>query len=581
MNRVVASKQGRVDSDIGTCCHDETRLDHSIPMWGACMVRFSFTQKLWLPLVVSLVALLAVSVSAAWLSRQTRIEERKNDLVNVAHVGLSIVTEYAALAQSGALSEADARRQALERLRGVRYGEDGYFLVIDSTPRMVMHAMKPALNGKDLAGTADADGRHHYVTFAKVAQAPNGGFVDYVFPHPQNPPAAAVGKIGYVVRYAPWDWIIATGAYVDDIDAAFKESLYFVGGIFAVVALLLSALVSLTNRSIQRTIGGDPAYVAQVAGEITQGNLAIPVDLRHGDDSSLLYTMQRMRDALAHTIEQIKGAADKVATGAREIAGGNSDLSARTENQAASLEETAASMEQMTAMVRQTAENAQTASQLTSGAEQIVNRGGEMAAQAVSTMQEISTESHKMVEIISVIEGIAFQTNILALNAAVEAARAGDAGRGFAVVAGEVRTLAQRSAAAAKEIRTLISRAVDKVGTGAEFVGQTGATIHSAREAIAKVSGVMREIAAAAAEQSAGINQVGDAVAQMDSVTQQNAALVEQAAAVAQTLTEQARLLQVSISQFNLEQQGSADEGGSLRVHRPSAKEARRFAAVV
>ncbi|ACD18501.1 methyl-accepting chemotaxis protein [Paraburkholderia phytofirmans] len=545
------------------------------------MVRFSFTQKLWLPLVVSLVALLAVSVSAAWLSRQTRIEERKNDLVNVAHVGLSIVTEYAALAQSGALSEADARRQALERLRGIRYGEDGYFLVIDSTPRMVMHAMKPALNGKDLAGTADADGRHHYVTFAAVAQKPNGGFVDYVFPHPQDPPSAAVGKIGYVVRYAPWDWIIATGAYVDDIDAAFKESLYFVGGIFAVLALLLSALVSLTNRSIRRTIGGDPVYVAQVAGEITRGNLAIPINLRHGDESSLLHTVYLMRDALAHTIEQIKGAADKVATGAREIAGGNTDLSARTENQAASLEETAASMEQMTAMVRQTAENAQTASQLTAGAEQIVNRGGEMAAQAVSTMQEISTESHKMVEIISVIEGIAFQTNILALNAAVEAARAGDAGRGFAVVAGEVRTLAQRSAAAAKEIRALISHAVDKVGTGAEFVGQTGATIHSAREAIAKVSGVMRDIAAAAAEQSAGIDQVGDAVAQMDSVTQQNAALVEQAAAVAQTLTEQARLLQVSISQFNLQQHGADEAAGLLRVRRPAAEEARGFAAVV
>jgi methyl-accepting chemotaxis protein len=516
------------------------------------MHRFSFTQKLWLPLVVSLIALLAVSVSAAWLSRQTRIEERKHDLVNVAHVGLSIVNEYAALAQSGTLSEADARKQALERLRGIRYGEDGYFLVIDSTPRMVMHAMKPALNGKDLAASADADGRHHYVTFAAVAQAPQGGFVDYVFPHPQDPPSAAVGKIGYVVRYAPWDWIIATGAYVDDIDAAFRESLYFVGGVFAAVALLLSALVSLTNRSIQRAIGGDPVYVAEVAGAISSGNLVVPIQTRHGDESSLLLNMQRMRDALAHTIGQIKGAADKVAVGAREIASGNADLSARTESQAASLQETAASMEQMTAMVRQTAENAQTASRLTASAEQIVNRGGEMAAEAVSTMQEMSAESQRMVEIIAVIEGIAFQTNILALNAAVEAARAGDEGRGFAVVAGEVRTLAQRSASAAKEIRTLISRAAEKVENGAGLVGKTGATIHDAREAIAKVSGVMRDIAAAAAEQSAGIDQVGDAVTQMDSVTQQNAALVEQAAAVAHTLTEQAKLLQVSISTFHL-----------------------------
>jgi Signal transduction histidine kinase len=183
------------------------------------MHKLSFTQKLWLPLIVSLVALLAVSVSAAWQSRETRIEERKHDLTNVAHVGLSIVTEYAALAQSGALPEADARKQALERLRGIRYGEDGYFLVINSKPQMVMHPIKPALEGKDLAGSADADGRHHYVTFASAAQAPDGGFVDYVFPHPGAASAQAVGKIGYVVRYAPWDWIIATGAYVDDIDA--------------------------------------------------------------------------------------------------------------------------------------------------------------------------------------------------------------------------------------------------------------------------------------------------------------------------------------------------------------------------
>ncbi|MGP8437679.1 methyl-accepting chemotaxis protein [Paraburkholderia fungorum] len=516
------------------------------------MHRFSFTQKLWLPLIVSLMALLVVSVSAAWLSRQTRIEERKNDLVNVAHVGLSIVKEYATLAQSGALTEADARKQALERLRNIRYGEDGYFLVIDSKPRMVMHAMKPALNGKDLAGTADADGRHHYVTFASVAQAPNGGFVDYVFPHPHDPANAAVDKIGYVVRYAPWDWIIATGAYVDDIDAAFKESLYLVGGIFAGLAVLLSTLVSFTNRSIQRTIGGDPAYAAQVAGEITLGNLAIDIDTRRTDDSSLLHVMQRMRDGLADTIGQIKDAASKVAMGAGEIAAGNADLSARTENQAASLEQTAASMEQMTAMVRQTAENAQTASEMTANAEEVVNRGGEMATAAASTMQEVSSESHRMVEIISVIEGIAFQTNILALNAAVEAARAGDEGRGFAVVAGEVRTLAQRSASAAKEIRVLINRAVGKVQSGVELVDKTGQTIEAARDAIARVSGVVHEITAAAKEQSAGINQVNIAVTQMDSMTQQNAALVEQAAAAAQSLTELAQLLHVSTDKFYL-----------------------------
>jgi methyl-accepting chemotaxis protein len=517
------------------------------------MHKLTFTQKLWLPLIISLVALLAVSVSAAWQSRETRIEERKHDLTNVAHVGLSIVTEYATLAQSGALPEADARKQALERLRGIRYGEDGYFLVINSKPQMVMHPIKPALEGKDLGASADADGRHHYVTFASVAQAPDGGFVDYVFPHPGAASAQAVGKIGYVVRYAPWDWIIATGAYVDDIDAAFMASLWLIGAILVAVSVVLVALVTVTNRSIVRTVGGDPAYAVNVADAIASGDLTVAIRTRDGDTSSLLHVMQRMREALTGTICQIKHASDNVACSANEIAKGNADLSSRTESQAAALQETASSMEQMTAMVRQTADNARTASELAAGAANIANRGSDLITQAVAAMKDISGESGRMVEIIATIEGIAFQTNILALNAAVEAARAGEQGRGFAVVASEVRSLAQRSATAAKEIRALISHAVDSVGSGATLVKNTGSTIDEARDAIMRVTGVVQEIAAAAAEQSAGIDQVNLAVTQMDSMTQQNAALVEQAAAAAQSLEEQAMSLQRAAAAFQVD----------------------------
>jgi hypothetical protein len=250
------------------------------------MRKLGFKQKLWLPLLVSLTALLLVSISAAWLSYQTRIEERKNDLVNVAHIGLSIVEEYAALAKAGTLTEDQARKQALARLRDIRYGEDGYFLVINSRPQMVMHPMKPAMNGKDLGDVADADGRHHYVAFASTAQAPQGGFVDYVFPRPHVTPAKAVDKLGYVVRYAPWDWIIATGAYTDDIAAAFHNSLYAAGGVFLVLAVLLALLVALINRSIERTIGGDPHYAADVTEAIASGNLAIGIRTRRNDTDS-------------------------------------------------------------------------------------------------------------------------------------------------------------------------------------------------------------------------------------------------------------------------------------------------------
>ena len=514
------------------------------------MFTLSFRQKLWLPLIISLITLLLVTISSAWLSYQTRMEERRNDLMNIAHVGLSIVEEYAALARSGALTEIEARKEALERLRGVRYGSDGYLLVIDSTPRMVMHPIKPGMDGKDLSDVVDADGRHHYKTFAAAARSPQGGFVDYVFPHPDSQPAKAVDKLGYVIRYTPWDWIISTGAYIDDIEGALKQSLYLSGGMFVVLAALLALIVVYTNRSIEHTIGGDPRVAAHMADAIASGDLATPFSKDEKDCSSLIFAMGQMRDALADTVGQIRAGASNVAAAAGEIANGNMDLSARTESQAAALQQAASSMQQLTGTVRSTAENAQAASDLAGAAAEITERGGDMVLRAVATMREIRDESRKMVDIIGVIEGIAFQTNILALNAAVEAARAGEEGRGFAVVAGEVRMLAQRSSGAAKEIRDLIGRAVERVGNGAEFVEATGDTISQARDAIHRVTGIVQEIAAAAADQSKGLEQINAAVSQMDDRTQQNAALVEEAAAAAQSLDEQSRRLQDAVAVF-------------------------------
>ncbi|CAN7327877.1 methyl-accepting chemotaxis protein [Trinickia sp. LjRoot230] len=520
------------------------------------MATLTFKQKLWLPLVVSMIVLAAVSVAAALMLRATRMEERKNDLVNVAHVGLAIVEEYASLAHSGALSEPQARQQALARLRAVRYGENGYFIVIDSTPRMVMHPMKPATVGHDLASVADADGRHHYVAFAQAAQAPEGGFVDYVFPRPHT--TQAIAKLGYVVRYAPWDWIISTGAYIDDIDSAFTRSVYASLGILIVLATLLAALVAFINRSIVRTIGGDPTIAARIADGIAAGNLVTATHVHDAHAQSLLRAIAHMRESLIGMIARIKHASDNVAMVSGEIAGGNVDLSARTVDQATALRETAASMTQITSQVRQASDHARAANELAQRAVAITDRGGAAATQAVSTMRDISDESKKMVEIIAVIEGIAFQTNILALNAAVEAARAGEDGRGFAVVASEVRSLAQRSANAAKEIRKLIQNAVGRVGDGAELVEQTGATIDEARGAIAQVMEIVAAIAQAANEQTAGIEAVNASVAHMDGMTQQNAALVERAATAVESLAGEARQLQTAIAVFRIGETASA-----------------------
>jgi methyl-accepting chemotaxis protein-1 (serine sensor receptor) len=263
--------------------------------------------------------------------------------------------------------------------------------------------------------------------------------------------------------------------------------------------------------------------------------------------------MGEMQASLVRLITQVRTAAGSIATGSSQIASGNTDLSSRTEQQAASLQETASSMEQLTSTVRQNAENAQQASSLSCNASEVAHRGNEVVRQVVGTMGEISANSTKIANITGIIEGIAFQTNILALNAAVEAARAGEQGRGFAVVAIEVRTLAQRPSTAAKEIKDLITGSVQKIQDGSSLADQAGKTMSDVTHAVARVADIMGEIAAASTEQSRGIDQVNQAITQMDEVTQQNAALVEEAAAAAKSLGDQGRHLHQAISFFRLD----------------------------
>ncbi|HEY2607750.1 MAG TPA: methyl-accepting chemotaxis protein [Paraburkholderia sp.] len=302
---------------------------------------------------------------------------------------------------------------------------------------------------------------------------------------------------------------------------------------------------------------------------IASGDLSETIEVySHNEIGHLFDGIKRMQQSLATMVKAVHSSAESIDTGAREIAMGNTDLSQRTEQQAASLQETASSMEQLTGTVRQNAENARQASQLAVNASDIATRGGDVVSQVVTTMQGIATSSNKVVDIIGVIEGIAFQTNILALNAAVEAARAGEQGRGFAVVAGEVRSLAQRSASAAKEIKDLIGDSVDKVQSGSTLVGRAGTTMDEIVQAVRRVTDIMGEISAASEEQSGGIEQVNRAVVQMDEVTQQNAALVEQAAAAAASLEDQTRQLQAVVDGWKVA--GGQARSGSAAV-RPQA----------
>ena len=340
--------------------------------------------------------------------------------------------------------------------------------------------------------------------------------------------------------------------------AAGSAELYRSSRALMLMLVLGSAAVGLglgvvLTRSLTRQLGGEPAYAGAIAGRIAAGDLTVAVELRKGDDSSMLFAMKTMRDSLADIVSQVRTGTDTIASASSQIASGNLDLSSRTEEQGSSLEETASSMEELTSTVKQNADNARQANQMASSASEVAERGGAVVSEVVDTMASINDSSKKIVDIIGVIDSIAFQTNILALNAAVEAARAGEQGRGFAVVASEVRTLAQRSAAAAKEIKQLIGDSVAKVDAGAKLVDHAGATMSEIVASVRRVTDIMGEITSASQEQTAGIEQINVAVTQMDQVTQQNASLVEEAAAAAESMQEQAARLAQLVAVFKLD----------------------------
>ena len=326
------------------------------------------------------------------------------------------------------------------------------------------------------------------------------------------------------------------------------RALMLIIGALALMTSVVAAL--LITRGVTRQLGCEPDQAVEIAGQIAAGNLVVRIDLRQGDKHSLLFAMQSMRDSLALIVKQVHNSTETIATAAGQIASGNLDLSSRTEEQASTLEQTASSMEELTSTVRINTDHARQANGLAASASDIAVRGGAVVAQVVDTMAAIDISARKIVDIIAVIDGIAFQTNILALNAAVEAARAGEQGRGFAVVATEVRNLAQRSAAAAKEIKDLIGDSVDKVQTGNRLVEQAGSTMHEVVASVKRVTDIMSEIMSASQEQSSGIEQINTAVTQMDNVTQQNAALVEEAAAAAQAMQEQVDILNEVVNVF-------------------------------
>ena len=378
--------------------------------------------------------------------------------------------------------------------------------------------------------------------------------------------------IGTLVEYEK-NAIVQAGTDAQQTANSARTTLIGLG----IAALLLAAALGwLTTRSLVRELGGEPRTAADVACAVAGGDFTQPIAVKDGDTTSLMAQLAAMKDGLAQVVSQVRRGSESVAMASSEIAQGNQDLSARTESQASALEETAASMEQLGATVRQNADSAGQANALARSASDVAVRGGEVVGQVVQTMKGINESSQRIADIIGVIDGIAFQTNILALNAAVEAARAGEQGRGFAVVASEVRSLAGRSAEAAKEIKQLISASVERVEQGSAMADQAGETMTEVVQSIRRVTDLMGEINAASSEQASGVAQVGEAVTQMDQATQQNAALVEEMAAAAGSLSSQAQELVQAVAVFKLD----ASQSGASAYSTPTARPAPNAAPV-
>ncbi|ELX08195.1 methyl-accepting chemotaxis protein I [Janthinobacterium sp. HH01] len=495
-----------------------TQLDHAHPSYAPLRAGGSYIG-------------LATLFGKQYITQYDPIKDAGGRVIGVLFIGLDISKNMAMLK---------------EKIKAIKIGDTGYIYVVNAAPGKALGTalVHPAKEGENLIDSKSSDDR----LFVKNMLEAREGSMAYNWA--DNASAAPREKMVEFHTFKAWNWLLVGGTYTEEItrEAGQLRNRYAALGLVS-LALFAVILFLLVRANVTRPL----ARAEEAARRIAKGELDVQLDIRNKDEIGLvLRALNGISNNLSGVVGQVRQGAEQIATASNEIAAGNLDLSSRTEEQASSLEETAASMEQLSSAVRQNADNAAQANQMALAASGVAAKGGEVVAQVVDTMGSINQSSRKIVDIISVIDGIAFQTNILALNAAVEAARAGEQGPGFAVVAQEVRNLAQRSATAAKEIKALIDDSVSKVDIGSKQVEQAGSTMQEVVVSVRRVTDIMAEISSASEEQRAGIGQVHEAIAQMDQVTQQNAALVEEAAAAAHALQDQAADLEQVVRIFKL-----------------------------
>ena len=509
--------------------------------------KLRFTAK---AVIISLAFLLPLLGLLAWQLKtqsdqamQSRMDATRQH-VEIAH---GIIAWAHAQEAAGKMPREAAQQLARQAVATLRYDANEYFWINDMQPRMVMHPIKPELDAKDLADMKDPNGFALFSAFVATVRKDGKGFVAYQWPKPGSD--RPVDKISYVQGFEPWGWVVGSGIYTGDLREALMRQLAWLGGIVA-LALLLAGYLFL---SFYRVMDGGLKETRRHLRAMTAGDLTTsPSPWGKDEAAQLMLELCNMQDSLRGMVLRVRRSSDEIVHSSGEIASGAMDLSARTEQAAANLEQSAAAMEEIASTVKITSDHTGEAARVASRNAAVATDGGRVMRDVVTTMDGIRTSSAKIGEIIGTIDGIAFQTNILALNAAVEAARAGEQGRGFAVVASEVRMLAQRSAEAAREIKALIGRSVEQVESGTGIVRKAGATIDDIVSSSQRVNQLLGEVATGSREQSLGIGQIGQAVQELDRMTQQNAALVEQTAAAATAMKDQAHGLAEEVSRFKL-----------------------------